>query len=319
MEAFVKIFNQNHNYPFGLKHNYNNTDYEFSVSGSNVVLTQTSENKYNYQYNGKEFQDELGLNWYDYGARNYDASLGRWMNMDPLAEKNISFSTFAYTENNPINMFDPDGKDGIKIIDCENKTITIKAVFYVQSENRSYPGSTKMKYLSGYSENQILKMNKIDDNLNELNLTIKEGDYKDYTLKFDLDFREGGTVAQSLDSANKETFEGVSIGNSLTIANSVMYAPFRTVETQVSEDTTSQTAVGGITDSNKHITMNKSKDTYMNRLHEIFHVFGFEHPEEVGGSNGIMKYPPEKPNQNDANYLLNNNFLPTILINNENE
>ncbi|WP_281261171.1 hypothetical protein [Flavobacterium album] len=35
----------------------------------------------------QELQDDLGLNWYDYGARNHDPVLGRWMNIDPLAEK----------------------------------------------------------------------------------------------------------------------------------------------------------------------------------------------------------------------------------------
>ncbi|HEX8577837.1 MAG TPA: RHS repeat-associated core domain-containing protein, partial [Flavobacterium sp.] len=52
-------------YPFGLKHN----GYNFVVNGYNL-------NKY--KYNGKELQDELGLNLYDYGARNYDPALGRW-------------------------------------------------------------------------------------------------------------------------------------------------------------------------------------------------------------------------------------------------
>ena len=42
---------------------------------------------YNYKYNGKELQDELGLNMYDFGFRNYDPALGRWMNMDAKAEK----------------------------------------------------------------------------------------------------------------------------------------------------------------------------------------------------------------------------------------
>src|SRR4029453_7726249 len=38
------------------------------------------------QYNGKELQNELALDWYDYGARLYDPQLGKWHNIDPLAE-----------------------------------------------------------------------------------------------------------------------------------------------------------------------------------------------------------------------------------------
>lgn len=49
----------------------------------------------------------------------------------------------------------------------------------------------------------------------------------------------------------------------------------------------------------------------MNRVHEIFHTFGFTHPKGIGGKEGIMQYPPQKPNQNDADQLINNDFLPT--------
>ena len=58
--------------------------------------------------------------------------------------------------------------------------------------------------------------------------------------------------------------------------------------------------------------MNNSYDTWINRIHEIFHTFGFSHPKEKGGNNGIMAYPPENPNQNDINKLGNSNFLPDI-------
>jgi len=57
----------------------------------------------------KELQDELGLNQYDYGARNYDPALGRWMNIDPLANKTIDYSPYNFVLNNPVSFIDPDG------------------------------------------------------------------------------------------------------------------------------------------------------------------------------------------------------------------
>ena len=64
-----------------------------------------------YKYNGKELDTSKGLNWYDYGARHYDAALGRWFGVDPLAEKYNSTSEYGYCLNNPVKYIDPYGKD----------------------------------------------------------------------------------------------------------------------------------------------------------------------------------------------------------------
>ncbi len=95
----AQVVEESNYYPFGLRHKgYNNN-------------SNTLTDKYKYGYNGKEEQDELGLNWNDYGARNYDPALGRWMNMDPLAEKFASMSPYCAMGNNPIFYIDPDGRE----------------------------------------------------------------------------------------------------------------------------------------------------------------------------------------------------------------
>ncbi|KAA0129224.1 RHS repeat-associated core domain-containing protein [Chryseobacterium sp. SN22] len=79
-------------YPFGMMHN---SEYH------------NFENPYQYNYNGKELQ-ENGM--YDYGARFYMPELGRWGVVDPMAEVSRRFSPYVYGNNNPVRFTDPDGR-----------------------------------------------------------------------------------------------------------------------------------------------------------------------------------------------------------------
>lgn len=62
-----------------------------------------------YKYNGKELDTKKGVNLYDYGARQYDAALGKWHTTDPMAEKYYEMSPYNYCGNDPINLIDPNG------------------------------------------------------------------------------------------------------------------------------------------------------------------------------------------------------------------
>ena len=64
-----------------------------------------------YKYNGKELDRTHGLDWYDYGARNYDAFLPMFTSLDPHCESYYNVSPYVYCGNNPILLVDPNGMD----------------------------------------------------------------------------------------------------------------------------------------------------------------------------------------------------------------
>src|SRR5690606_15458214 len=94
----TEIIEENNYYPFGLKQ-----------KGHNDLADYSAVNKYKYAYGGKELSDELGVDLYDFGARNYDPALGRWLNVDPLAENSRRWKQYNYAYNNHIYIVVPDG------------------------------------------------------------------------------------------------------------------------------------------------------------------------------------------------------------------
>lgn len=123
--------NQTFNYAYYLKDHLGNTRAVFNKDGSLLQRTDyypfgmtansyssSTDNKY--LYNGKELQQDLALDWYDYGARFYDPMIGRWHSVDPLAELYTEYSLYNYCLNNPINSYDNLGLD---VVDAGDRYI----------------------------------------------------------------------------------------------------------------------------------------------------------------------------------------------------
>jgi RHS repeat-associated protein len=115
------VLQENHYYAFGL-----------GFEGPWVQNDAASrDNKY--QYNGKELNDDFGLNWSDYGARWYDAAIGRWGGVDLLSSKFSSWSPYNYVLCNPMQNTDPDGKDVIVNRDGNHISISYRGALIDES------------------------------------------------------------------------------------------------------------------------------------------------------------------------------------------
>ncbi|RDI06663.1 DUF6443 domain-containing protein [Flavobacterium sp. AG291] len=189
----TQIIEENNYYPFGLTHK----GYNFTNTGGNSVAQKI-------KYNGKELQDELGLGIYDYGARNYDPAIGRWFNIDPLAEKYYQFSPYNYAINDPLSHIDPDGRDienitgGVRFTgeDAKKAFTSIKTQldnkegfkgihFVYESRTPSIYGHTLNSFRKGkpnvlhYDSNTKARDERRKENFKNSGLTTKPGFHRD--------------------------------------------------------------------------------------------------------------------------------------------
>ena len=136
-----RILEENHYYPFGLV-----------MANLSSKAIAGLENKF--KYNGKEeqrreFSDLSGLEWLDYGARMYDAQVGRWSISDSKSEFYFSHSAYIYALNQPTHAIDPDGNIVIFVNGNHYDIMPPHEKYWTTSVRKTDPKKVSLFNLSG--------------------------------------------------------------------------------------------------------------------------------------------------------------------------
>jgi RHS repeat-associated protein len=191
-EGFVEKDGTTYTYEYFLKDHLGNTRAVVFYNGSGVVSTKqvtdfypfgmtsnmvnnSSDNKY--LFNGKELQDDnLGgvkLDWYDYGARFYDAQIGRFTTQDPFADKYYSLSPFSYVANNPLKFIDPDGREiwiGFNVTKTDGTTVAQKVQY---KEGKLYAGGKEYSGGNEYATKVLNDLNQLSKDNDQLSSRLE--------------------------------------------------------------------------------------------------------------------------------------------------
>jgi RHS repeat-associated protein len=266
----LAIKDENNYYAFGLKH----MGYGAPVVNSN----------YKYKYNGKELQDELGLNMTAMDYRQYDNALGRFNSIDVMCEKFPSLSSYSFSADNPILLNDPSGKDwSISATTDENGNIHISITVNAAIMN----SSGKKINMNNYIKNQKAQFNRIFSMSRE-----------DFDIKANINLREVKNEGEA-----KENEHLVNIKD----------------PSDFDDNVGGNSHLGGLNVNINSAFINSDGTTSYNNAfsHEIGHTGGLEHPWEKGDSQIIGKnyifglnfgsYTVPKYNQNAVD--LKTNFM----------
>lgn len=234
-----EITEENNYYPFGLKHKgYNN-----NINGID----------HKFGFGAKEEQSELGLGWIDITARNYDPALGRWMNLDPLAEKMRRHSPYNFGFNNPIYFQDYDGmapsgtEDNCETGDCD----------------QALPSDAKVTVSKGISSKDLKEA--VDETLKSDSKVHPDKSHQDVTGTAS---NMENIVASALSnggnaSANGKVKDGNGTDDDISISiNSVVNTESMELVEDISTDNTSSSSMdsSGSETTNKKLTVSGGKN-----------------------------------------------------------
>ncbi|MFS4493190.1 DUF6443 domain-containing protein [Maribacter sp. 2308TA10-17] len=197
-----EIIEDNSYYPFGL----------LMRSATSSVSPYGNSTAKRWKYNGNELDNTFNIDTYDFGARNYDPAIGRWMNLDPLAEQMRRHSPYNFAFNNPIYFIDPDGMAPMSPLDDIYLDRNGKEIFRVENDqpDRTFivktTKTTKQLYSNGTRDGNTNPISK--DAAKNTEKQIKSGNVDGEHMDNTVQIANADTQQEMLDHVSQDDGKG---------------------------------------------------------------------------------------------------------------
>jgi RHS repeat-associated protein len=255
---------------------------DYAPFGAPLASRTYQASEYRFSFNGQEKIDEINGagNDLDFGARVYDARLGRWMAGDPLEYKYPGVSPYNFSLNIPIMVNDPDGKDfRVSITKGKNgvNVITIESTIHLYGPD----AEVLFSQIKGFTANGVVN---IDGQEYQINITVA------YTVNAKLNEAIPAEVHDRIETnldTRKYKSMGVDRGDNIAYINSKLFMPFAGVTAQGEDDTK---------------VKNVKPETL---IHESLHMLGLDERYSFAGidKNFFLDYMSNSPKRNDLNKI----------------
>ncbi|WP_426477978.1 DUF6443 domain-containing protein [Chryseobacterium sp. CBSDS_008] len=255
----LEVIDVNNYYPFGLKH-----------QNGTVVPVPFAGVPYNYKFQGQELQE---TGFYSFKWRNYMPDVGRFFNIDPLAESFPYNSTYAFAENRVIDGRELEGLEWVASRNLENKTVNLHLTYKPVNNTGGVLSNAQMSTLLKEREDQIVfSFGGKDSAGNQVNITFSQSDKStmiwDYNIGYDTNNVD--------DFKNGENTDATYYTNGMTDTNNNT----QTNRTQINVITTDGLGWDEKKDQLNFDNKNRS-DVAKTGAHETGHTLGIRHNDKA--------------------------------------
>lgn len=134
-------------YPFGLSFN------NYQAERIKNDLTTAQKNRYGFQ--GQEWQADLDLGWSQFKWRMHDPAIGRFGGVDPLSDKYLHNSSYAFSENKVVAHVELEGLEAFGIHGTWSNSTTWKRAGEISSMMKSTFGNKDSNFTFNWSGNNL--------------------------------------------------------------------------------------------------------------------------------------------------------------------